>query len=173
MKIRDKIDKFVISNGYQTDIAIDRILKYLESLKIGGFTLNLSPDFQRNLVWDNQRCIDFLEYFIKGGQSGRILYFNCPAWDSFNDNEDHEIVIVDGQQRLEAFRKFLDNEIKVFGYYFKEIEDTFELGWIRININNLKTKKEVLKWYLGINAGGVPHTKEDIEKVEKMLNKEN
>lgn len=47
MKIRDKIDKFVISNGYQTDIAIDRIFKYLESLKNGGFTLNLSPRFSK------------------------------------------------------------------------------------------------------------------------------
>lgn len=173
MKIRDKIDKFVVSNGYQTDVQIDRIIPYLKSLEEEGkFILNLSPDFQRPLKWDNQRCIDYLEYIIRGGQSGRVLYFNCPSWAEQDPHGNREIVIVDGQQRLEAIRKFYNNEIKVFDCYFKEIEDPFWLGWLKININSLKTKKEVLKWYLGINAGGVPHTKEDIKKVEKMLNEE-
>ena len=39
---------------------------------------------------------------------------------------------------------------------------------MRLNINSLKSKKDVLKWYLQINDGGTPHTKEEIERVKKL-----
>lgn len=34
---------------------------------------------------------------------------------------------------------------------------------IKVNVNDLKTEKEVLQWYVDMNAGGTPHTKEEIE----------
>ena len=37
------------------------------------------------------------------------------------------------------------------------------------NVNNLKTKKEVLKWYLEMNTGGTVHTKDELNKVKGML----
>ena len=40
---------------------------------------------------------------------------------------------------------------------------------IKVNINNLKTKKEVLQWYVDMNAGGTPHTNDEIERVRKMI----
>ena len=43
---------------------------------------------------------------------------------------------------------------------------------MRLNINSLKSKKDVLKWYLHINDGGTPHTKEEIERVKKLYEKE-
>ena len=43
---------------------------------------------------------------------------------------------------------------------------------MRLNINGLKSKKDVLKWYLQINDGGIPHTKEEIERVKKLYEKE-
>lgn len=36
-------------------------------------------------------------------------------------------------------------------------------------INNLKTEKEVLQWYIDMNAGGTPHIKSEIERVKKMI----
>jgi hypothetical protein len=38
-------------------------------------------------------------------------------------------------------------------------------------VNDLKTEAEVLRWYLEINAGGTPHTEEELDKVRKMLKK--
>lgn len=38
-----------------------------------------------------------------------------------------------------------------------------------LNVNNLKSEKEVLQWYIDMNAGGTPHTNEEIERVEKMI----
>ena len=59
---------------------------------------------------------------------------------------------------------------KVFGYYYNEYEDKlpFEVELL-ININNLKTEKEVLQWYVDLNEGGTPHTSEEIDKVKQMI----
>jgi hypothetical protein len=39
-----------------------------------------------------------------------------------------------------------------------------------IHVNNLKTEKEVLQWYIDMNAGGTPHTTEEIDRVKKLIN---
>ena len=38
------------------------------------------------------------------------------------------------------------------------------------HVNDLKTKKEVLQWYIEMNTGGTPHSQEEILRVKNMLN---
>lgn len=38
-----------------------------------------------------------------------------------------------------------------------------------LNVNDLKTEKEVLQWYIDMNAGGTPHTSDEIERVKRMI----
>ena len=74
-----------------------------------------------------------------------------------------DMVCVDGLQRLTSLRKFLNNELKVFGYYLNEFEDAMLLKKryrLLININDLKTREEVLKWYIDFNSGGTVHSEE-------------
>lgn len=64
--------------------------------------------------------------------------------------------------------------IKVFGIYKYQFEGsigelTTRFSW---NIASLKTRKEVLQWYLDFNIGGTIHTEEEISKVKKLLLKE-
>jgi hypothetical protein len=40
---------------------------------------------------------------------------------------------------------------------------------MKINVNSLLTKADVLRWYIQFNAGGTPHTAEEIEKVKALL----
>jgi hypothetical protein len=40
------------------------------------------------------------------------------------------------------------------------------------HVNDLKTREEVLIWYLEMNSGGTPHTKEELDRVKRMLEKE-
>lgn len=170
MKIEDKIKPFVQDGTYQIQYPIYRVMNWLKgiSLDTDMLELELDPDFQRPLVWDNERCSQFIEYIARGGKSGNILYFNCPNWMVFDKKAKFQIV--DGKQRIEAIRKFLDNEITIFGgVYFKDIEDVNNLGSVYLHVNTLKTKHEVLNWYLGINAGGVPHSQQEIERVQNML----
>ena len=46
------------------------------------------------------------------------------------------------------------------------------LLWIKLKKNNLKTRKEVLQWYIEMNNGGTPHTKEEINRVKILLETE-
>lgn len=131
--------------------------------------LQLNPDFQRGHVWTKEQQIAFVEFIIRGGKTSAIQ-FNHPNWmNSFKG----EFVVVDGLQRLTALLLFVDNKLPVFdGNYLKDFEDGDVMlrGMdIDIRINDLKTRKEVLQWYLEINSGGTPHTEEEIKRVETML----
>jgi hypothetical protein len=84
-----------------------------------------------------------------------------------------EFVCVDGLQRITAIKRFIHNEIKAYGYFYKEFEGSPRMmNDLRININNLKTRKEVLQWYLEFNFNGTIHTKEELDKVKKLLEQE-
>mgnify|MGYP001601054583 CR=1 FL=1 len=78
---------------------------------------------------------------------------------------------MDGKQRLEAVRKFLRDELLVFGAKRSDFTDNMRLTGPRFSIwiNDLKTNKDVLAWYLEMNTGGTPHTEEELNKVKKML----
>ena len=66
--------------------------------------------------------------------------------------------------------KFLKDEVEVFGgYKYSEIENFYSNLDIKITINNLKTRKEILTWYIELNSGGTPHTKEEIERVKSLI----
>ena len=169
-RFRD-IPAFTRDGNYQVDMDIRRIPEWIANEQ-KEMNLQLNPNFQRGHVWTEEQQIAWLEFFLRGGKTGRILYFNCPSWQgSVKDGEYNDFVCVDGLQRLTAIRKFMNGEIPVFGSYINEYEDKMSntRNAIKVNVNNLKTEKEVLQWYVDMNAGGTPHTNEEIERVKKMI----
>ena len=133
----------------------------------------MNPDFQRGHVWTEQQQIAFIEYFLKGGKSGKVIYFNHPHWGRYQEN-DMNMVCVDGLQRLTAIRRFINDEIRAFGGLYSEFEDTPRMikNGIKFNVNDLQTKAEVLQWYLDMNYTGTPHTEEELDRVRKLLEEE-
>ena len=148
-------------------------LKYLKQRIeewIAEDRLQLNPDFQRGHVWTEEQQVNYIEFLLKGGQSSRVIYFNHPGWMTGFKGD---FVCVDGLQRLTAVIRFLGNEIKVFGCYYKDFEGNMPNDLdLLFNVNNLKTKKEVLKWYLEMNSSGTIHTDDELNKVKNMLSKE-
>lgn len=132
--------------------------------------VDLDPDFQRAHVWTEEQQIAYVEYMLRGGFSGQDIFFNCPGWMS---DFRGPFVLVDGKQRITAVLRFLNNEIMAYGYYYREYEGKipWSVGFV-FHVNNLKTRKEVLKWYLGMNSGGTVHTKDELNKVRDLLEKE-
>lgn len=57
-----------------------------------------------------------------------------------------------------------------FGTKYSEFSDKLptEVSF-SININDLATREEVLRWYLQLNEGGTPHSPEELEKVRLLL----
>jgi uncharacterized protein with ParB-like and HNH nuclease domain len=166
------IPSFTRDGSWQCDFDFAYLLQFIDE-HIKSYDLQLNPDFQRGHVWTEEQQIAWIEFFLRGGRTGRILYFNCPSWQgSVKDGDYNDFVCVDGLQRITAIRKFMNGEIPAFGSYISEYEDEMSLmrNSIKVNINNLKTKKEVLQWYVDMNAGGTPHTNEEIERIKQMIN---
>jgi hypothetical protein len=133
--------------------------------------IDLNPDFQRFHVWTRSQQIAYVEYCLRDGKGSRLILWNCQDWDSLSGK--YPITLVDGKQRVEAVRAFLRDDIPVFGSYRSEYTDRLSITTSMVfNINALKTKAEVLQWYLEINSGGTVHTQEDLAKVRLMLQQE-
>lgn len=160
------IPQFTGWGNYQVDVGV----RYLQQMLAGykqDYKLDMDPDFQRAHVWTEAQQVQFLEFFFKGGKTGRQVLFNCPG---FVRGQLGQMVLVDGKQRLEAFRRFLENEIRIFGSLYSEFEDKInQMMTMRFFVNDLKTRREVLQWYIDLNAGGTVHTEDEIEKVRKLL----
>ena len=134
--------------------------------------LQLNPDFQRGHVWVEAQQIKYIEYILQGGKTAKVIYFNNPGWRSGRIDRNN-FVCVDGLQRITAIKRFINNEIKVFGYYYKEFEGNIRsMEGIKFNVNTLKTRKEVLQWYIEYNSYGTIHTEEEINRVKELLSKE-
>lgn len=169
-RFRD-IPSFTDCGHYAVDYPLHYLVKYIkEEVETQG--LQLCPEFQRGHVWTNEQQTAYMEFLLRGGKTGRDIYFNYPSWHhSVPAGAYNDYVCVDGLQRITAITRFIQNDIKVFGSYFEEFEDSPRIitDTIRIHVNDLKTYQEVLQWYIEMNAGGTPHTSEEIARVQKLL----
>lgn len=132
------------------------------------YDLDMDPDFQRGHVWTTEQRERYVEFLLRGGQSGRDIYLNCPGFET--DSTPGQMVLVDGKQRLTSCLMFLRNEVKAFGAYYREYEGSIRnIVQLKIHVNQLRTRAEVLSWYLDLNAGGTVHTDEEIARVRELL----
>lgn len=159
-----EIKRLTSIGNYQINVFLRYVKMQLDEY-INDFHLDLNPDFQRGHIWTTEQQVKYVEFLLKGGKTGRIIYFNCPGW---HNGRTDDFVVVDGLQRLTALMRFCNNEIKAFGHYEREFEGIADADVI-FNVNNLKTRKEVLQWYLELNSAGTPHTKEELDRVRGML----
>lgn len=168
------IQQFTSDGCYRVNYPLTSFVKYIEE-EVESNGLRLNPDFQRGHVWSEEQQIAWIEYHLRGGKSGNIIYLNNPFWNSVETpktDQYSDYVCVDGLQRITAAQRFVHNEIKVFGSYFCEYEDKLRLAnnnTLILNINDLKSEKEVLQWYIDMNSGGTPHSNEEIQRVRDMI----
>ncbi len=172
-RFRD-IPEFVRDGSWEANYPPDSLLEFIDECtegRGGEQKLDVDPDFQRGHVWTTDQQVAWLEFFFRGGKTGRTIYLNNPGWQSSYTGD---FVLVDGKQRIEALRAFFGNKIKIFGSYRREFTDKPSISQhtMKLNVNTLKTRKEVLQWYLGYNAGGVNHAPEEIARVYKLLEAE-
>ncbi len=173
----NEIDRMTQIGNYQ----INTDLKYLNDLLDHykeSYGLDLNPDFQRGHVWSTEQRSNFMEYLIRGGKIFQPIIFNSPAFAGLNKSKgsdlSDDIVIVDGLQRLTTCLLFIDNKLSVFnGNYLSDFDDpkiilrTIDL---RIAVNSIQTKKELVKFYIELNEGHIAHTKEELDRVKELLN---
>lgn len=171
MSVKD-IPAFIDAGNYSTDIPLHHLPQWVND-HIEEYGLVLNPDFQRGHVWTKEQQTAYMEFVLRGGNSGKDLFFNHPGWMcSFAG----DFVCVDGLQRITAICDFLDDKVPVFGGHLAsdivDLRETLCRYNMKIHINNLPTKKDVLRWYVEMNEGGTPHSKAEIERVKEMISAE-
>ncbi|MBG9693264.1 hypothetical protein ABD91_21240 [Lysinibacillus sphaericus] len=165
-----EIEPFIRDGSYEIDVFLDTLELTLDGFR-KTYNLELNPDFQRSVVWTEQQQIDYLEFFFRGGRTARTIYFNSPAFGTGERGDlDETILCVDGLQRITSFLRFINNEIPIFGTYYRDFKDSPRITQkLTFNINALKYRSEVLEWYLKFNSGGTVHTQEELERVRILL----
>lgn len=168
------IPRYTEAGQYQMTAHLDYIPKWL-----ADNDYDMDPAFQRGHVWTRDQQIAFVEFILRGGTSGRVIYWNNPFWQArgtpVTPDMPDTLLLVDGKQRLSAVLAFLNNDIPAFGHYWSAYSDPADRrfavarGALTFNVNNLSRYEQVLQWYLDLNAGGTPHTEDEIETVRRML----
>ena len=165
-----KIPSFTGDGSYAVDMTPEFLLSWIAEME-AEMGLDLCPDFQRGHVWTEEQQGAYVEHILRNGKTGRDIYFNCPYWSDFRPKKGryNDFVCVDGLQRITAWKAFYGDRLRVFGSLRSEFTDRYPfMNTMRVHVNDLKTKREVLQWYLEMNAGGTPHTKEELERVKAL-----
>jgi len=163
-------------NRYETDVEWPRVLPAIaEHVKEDG--LDLLPAFQRGHVWTREQQIAYVEAMLMGVEVSRTLIFNHYEWEYGHGSPPYPkgtMVIIDGLQRLQAVSQFMRGEIPAFGKRLGEFQGRlrFHNARFHFRILTLPDEAAVIRMYLALNAGGTPHTAEEIERVKALLKKE-
>jgi hypothetical protein len=167
------IPQFTTHGEWECNYSLVSFVKFIEDAEREE-GLQMNPDFQRGHVWSEKQQVKYIEFLLRGGKTARTIYLNNMNWNrGVNEPGADAYVCVDGLQRATAIRRFINNEIKVFGFYFKEFSGSPRLmQGVFINVNDLPTRKEVLQWYIEFNSGGTVHTEDEINRVKELLVKE-
>lgn len=78
MRFRD-IPQFISGGSYQVDVQMEYLIKWIDEM-IQNEGLQLCPDFQRGHVWTEEQQIKYIEFVLRGGKSGKVIYLNNPSW---------------------------------------------------------------------------------------------
>ncbi len=96
-KFRD-IPQFTSDGNWRAEYSLANAVRTIREW-MDDSKLDIDPDFQRLHVWTESQQIAWLEFFFRGGKSGRDIYFNHPGWQRMYEGE---FLLVDGKQRIQA-----------------------------------------------------------------------
>lgn len=134
--------------------------------------LELQPDFQRNVVWTKSAQIMLIETILKDIPIPKIYIKSI-----IKDQKTYRIV-VDGQQRLTAILKFLNDDLKLNSPYsgeykgllFSQLPEVTQNDILRykIDINEINnpTEEEIRDLYSRVNKYTVQLNKQELRKAD-------
>ena len=124
--------------------------------KLGGVFI---PEFKRQIVWSEAQQIALVESFITGYPISSMVI------NVADEIANGERVLLDGQQRLNSFLRYFNNEIPVFGKFISEIDKPSIMGIkqtpIPVYYSKVNTVEEMKIIYNTLNFSGTKHELSD------------
>lgn len=132
--------------------------------------LVLQPEYQRNIVWDNQRKSLLIESLM--------LRIPIPAF-YFQEDYDGDKMVIDGLQRLSTIHAYMKDEFKLEnlqyrkefeGYLYSQLPKKYKIRIqdTQLSVNVLDSKcNELVKFdvFRRVNTGGVPLNAQEIRNI--------
>lgn len=142
---------------------------------------NLNPDYQRGPVWTEEQQSRFIGHVLAGGIQPPIY---VQRWEGRSKPPIKAYwtlpeEVIDGQQRIRAITAFMEGKIPALvyhdaewhPYWLKDMdkrESNFTILYTRVIYIDL-SRTDRLRFYLRLNAGGVKHTEEELDRVRALL----
>jgi len=131
------------------------------------FGVDFSPEYQRDYVWELEDKISLIDSIFNNVDIGKFVFIK----NDIMNNYMYEIL--DGKQRLRAILDFYEDRFQYEGKYFSDLsireQDFIEDYSITIaEVDNI-SKKQILRFFIKLNRSGKVMSKEQLAKVEKML----
>ena len=126
-------------NPYDPDkikVRSDKIAVSILSKMIDNHSIDLNPDFQRNLVWNNFQKSRLIESIL--------LRIPLPMFYFAEDNESN-LSVVDGLQRISTIKEFMDNKFPLKNLQY--LNDTCEGKYYESKGNKVGLDTKYLKWF--------------------------
>lgn len=105
-----------MQNDLKYNVRSREIVDLVAAMK--NTALTLTPYFQRNLVWRDAHRRDFIDTILRGYPFPQIFLARGPLdVDKMTASQ----AVVDGQQRLNAIRDYVDGNLEVNGKFFRDL----------------------------------------------------
>lgn len=138
-------------------------------------SVNPSPSFQRDFVWQVEQKQSFIDSILKKIPLG-AFYINRNV-NNLTLGEGYGKILWDGKQRLHAVMSFYQDEFPVFyegqWLFYSEMKPAFNRAIMGIQvvtmISNYETLEEIIDAYVMINGKQIKHTDEDLKKATDTL----
>lgn len=146
------------------DICNGFVYNELEGKGLFGLsgTLTIQPEYQRNYIYaDGKKDVAVIESILKGYPLG-LIYFNRVDKD--------KLEVLDGQQRITSFGRFVTNKFAIkdengMEQYFSGIalDKQEKILNTRLLIYECEgTESEIKEWFRTINIAGVPLNNQEL-----------
>lgn len=126
-------------NPYDPDkikVRSDKIAVSILSKMIDNESIDLNPDFQRNLVWNSFQKSRLIESIL--------LRIPLPMFYFAEDNEGN-LSVVDGLQRISTIKEFMDNKFPLRDLQY--LNDSCEGRYYETKGNKKGLDTKYLKWF--------------------------
>lgn len=153
----------------KTDITVEEICEgfvynELEGKGLFGLSgkLTIQPEYQRNYIYaDGKKDVAVIESILKGYPIG-LIYFNKVSDDKFE--------VLDGQQRITSFGRFVTDKFAVTDengnlQYFSGMAKNKRVKILETKILIYEcegNETEIKEWYRTINIAGIPLNNQEL-----------
>lgn len=161
-----KMPKKLDFGSYVSSTLSMPLLQYEEwknkDIKSSGYRMVMGfklPSWQRSFVWTEDQSIKLIESIWLGVNIGTYTFNRSYNQDQYDD------LLIDGQQRMKAIENYINNQFRVFDYFWSELDGVDKRSFSNCHFHSFITSKDdeeyLRNYYNLLNFSGTSHKEEE------------